>query len=133
MESHSAPIVTALVRSMQYMDGRNGGLLVDFRPIKSYMEIAPGENHYERVRTVLDWVAFAAEVGLLSALDWAAVFVQAAELRRFAAELHRYDLPMQEHHRRAFERLGVVPPGATPGYAALAGAIDAMHARRAAA
>ena len=56
-----------------------------------------------------------------------------ANAARRAAELHRYDLPMQEHHRRAFERLGVVPPGATPGYAALAGAIDAMHARRAAA
>ncbi len=133
MESPSAPIVTALLRSMQYMDGRNGGLLVDFRPIKSYLEIAPGENHYERVRTVLDWVAFGAEVGLLSARDWGAVFVQAAELRRFAAELRRYDLPLQEHHARAFEQLGVVPPGAIASYAALAGAIDAAHARRVAA
>ena len=131
MESRA--VVTGLVRSMQYMDPRNGGLVVDFKPIKRYIEIAPGENHYERVRTVLDWVAFGAALGLLAAPGLAGVFAEPADLRRFAAELGRYDLPMQAHHRDAFEQLGVVPPGVAVGYAAVAGLIDAAEAERRAA
>jgi hypothetical protein len=133
MDSRPVPIVAGLVRSMQYMDARNGGLLVDFRPIQRYADIAPGENHYERVRTVLDWVAFGAELGLLSAPDWARVFADPADLCAFAAELARYDLPMQAHHRHALELLGVVPPDASVGYAAVAGLIDTKQARRRAA
>jgi hypothetical protein len=133
MESRPVPIVAGLVRSMQYMDARNGGLLIDFKPIKRYMEIAPGENHYERVRTVLDWVALGAELGLLAAPGWADVFADPADVGRFAAELRRYDLPMQAHHWHACELLGVVPPGSAAGYAAVADLIDAVLARRQAA
>jgi hypothetical protein len=133
MESRPAPIVAGLVRSMQYMDARNGGMLVDFKPIKRYMEIAPGENHYERVRTVLDWVALGAELGLLSAPGWPDVFAEPADLGRFAAELRRYDLPMLAHHRHAFEQLGVEAPGPAAGYAAVAGLIRAALAERRAA
>jgi hypothetical protein len=133
MESRSASIVAGLMRSMQYMDARSGGLRVDFGPIRSYVEIAPGEDHYERVRTVLDWISFAAELGLLPAADWTRAFEQPADLCRFAAELRRYDLPMQAHHRHAFARLGLLPPGVTAGYAQLADVIDAGSPRRAAA
>ena len=133
MESRPVPTLAGLVRSMQYMDTRNGGLLVDFKPIKRYMEIAPGENHYERVRTVLDWAAFGAELGLLSAPGWASVFADPADLRRFAAELRRYDLPMQAHHRDAFEQLSVVPTGFAADYAAVAGLIDEAPPQRQAA
>ncbi|MGE5792499.1 MAG: hypothetical protein ACM36B_07390 [Bacteroidota bacterium] len=133
MESRPVPTLAGLVRSMQYIDARNGGLLVDFKPIKRYMEIAPGENHYERVRTVLDWAAFGAELGLLSAPDWGSAFADPADLRRFAAELRRYDLPMQAHHRAAFEQLGVVSPGLAVGYAAVADLIAETPAHRQAA
>jgi hypothetical protein len=133
MESRFASIVAGLMRSMQYMGAHNGGLRVDFGPIRSYVEIAPGENHYERVRTVLDWIAFAAELGLLPAADWTRAFADPAELRRFAAELRCYDLPMQPHHRHAFERFGLLPPGVTVGYAQLADVIDSGDRRRAAA
>jgi len=130
----SRPVVSGIVRSMQYMDTRNGGLLVDFKPIKRYVELAPGENHYERVRTVLDWVAFGAEVGLLSPAGWGRrVFADPADLDRFAAELGHHDLPMQAHHLHAFERLGVVPPGVAVSYAAAARLIDAAEAGRRAA
>jgi len=129
----SRPVLDGLVRSMQYMDARNGGLLVDFRPVRGYVEIAPGGNHYERVRTVLDWVAFAAEVGLLAAGGWKRVFADPADLRRFTGELRRYDVPLQAHHRAAFERLGAVPPGAAASYAAVAGLIEAGEAHERAA
>jgi hypothetical protein len=52
-------------------------------------------------------------------------------LRRFAAELRCYDLPMQPHHRHAFERLGLLPPGVRVEYTQLADVIDAADRRRA--
>jgi hypothetical protein len=118
---------------MQYMDTRNGGLLVEFKPIRRYAEVAPGENHYERVRTVLDWVAFGVELGVLAAPGWADVFADPADLARFAAELRRYDLPMQAVHRDALERLGSVPPGAAVDYVAVADLIDTADSVRRAA
>lgn len=133
MAAHPVPVLAGLLRSMQYMDTRNGGLLVEFKPIRRYAELAPGENHYERVRTVLDWVAFGTELGVLAAPGWADVFADPSDLARFAVELRRYDVPMQAVHREALERLGPVPPGVAFDYAAVADLIDAAESIRRAA
>jgi len=124
MDSTFASIAEDLTRSMQYMNARNGGLLVDFTPIQRYSEVAFGGNHYERVRTVLDWIAFAVEVGLLSVASWHKLFAHTEDFPRFAAELRRYDLHLNERHMRAFEQLGLAPFGEAYGYADIANAIE---------
>jgi hypothetical protein len=133
MNAPGTSIAADITRSMQYMSERNGGLLIDFRPIQSYREVAAGEDHYARVRTVLDWIAFGVEVDLLQPGKWRGAFARAGDLAQFAAELRRYDAAMSEHHLRAFERLGVMPPGRPPDYRALADAIAAARALREAA
>jgi len=133
MVSVVTPHAVDIARSMQYMGGRNGGLLVDFRPIQRYLEIAPGENHYERVRTVLDWIAFAAQLGLLARANWMRAFERRQDLAQFIEELRAYDLCVDQRHLNAFALLGVVAPGQPLGYAGLADAMDAALARRAAA
>jgi hypothetical protein len=133
MHAGTTSIAADITRSMQYMSARNGGLLIDFRPIQSYLEVAPGEDHYARVRTVLDWIAFGVEVGLLQPEKWRGAFARATDLARFSAELRRYDAPMAEHHARAFERLEVLRPGRPPDYRGLADAIDAARTLREAA
>ncbi len=114
-----------ITRSMQYMSARNGGLLVDFRPIRSYLEIAPGEDHYARVRTALDWIATGAGLGLLQPGRRRNAFARLADLARFAAELRRYEVAAAAHHIRAFERLGVLTAGGALDYRGIADALDA--------
>ncbi len=128
-----APPLSDLVRSMQYMSVRNGGLLIDFTPIASYAEIARGAPPHERVRTVLDWISFAAEAGLLSAHTWHEAFEQAADFAAFAGELREYDAPPNPCHVAAFFRLGVIHTERLTDYARLGDAIDAARLRRAAA
>ena len=133
MTAARTSIAADITRSMQYMSGHNGGLLIDFRPIQSYLEVAPGADHYERVRTVHDWIAFGVEAGLLQPGTWRSAFARPSDLARFAAELRRYDVALNEHHLRAFERLQVLRPELRPDYRVLADAMDAARALREAA
>jgi hypothetical protein len=127
------PPLADLVRSMQYMSVRNGGLLIDFTPIASYAEIARGAPPHERVRTVLDWISFATEAGLLAARSWHQTFQQEADFAAFAAELREYDVAPNPRHGAAFCRLGLTRTGRLVDYARLADAIDAARLRRVAA
>ncbi|MBI2960203.1 MAG: hypothetical protein HYY28_07820 [Betaproteobacteria bacterium] len=132
MKSSSTHIPPEILRSMQYMSERNGGLLVDFKPLRRYAEIAPGEQcSYLRVRTLLDWIALAAEVGLLTRENWPLAFACADDIEHFCAELRYYDAPMEKLHQREFERLGIIRAGAPPDYAHLARCIEAALPRRA--
>jgi hypothetical protein len=133
MLSHIPLPLAEVVRSMQYMSARNGGLVVDFRPIRSYAEVARGAPREERVRTVLDWIAFATDVALLNERTWRAAFVDTGDFAAFVHELRGYDQPMNGRHAAAFERLGVGYPGQLAGYADLADAIEAAGLRREAA
>jgi len=127
MKSSPTRIPEEITRSMQHMSERNGGLLVDFKPIRRYAEVVPGDEHYhERVRTVLDWIAVGTEVGLLTRKNWRRAFARMEDLRRFCEELRRYDASMEDLHLRAFERLGFVRGGAPLGYADLAREIGAV-------
>jgi hypothetical protein len=127
------PPLAELVRSMQYMSVRNGGLIIDFTPIGSYAEIARGALPHDRVRTVLEWIAFAAEAGLLSERTWRDAFAQPEDFAAFAAELREFDFPMNRRHAAAFARLGVTRNDRVSDYVRLADAIDAARCRRAAA
>ena len=47
MLSHIPPPLADVVRAMQYLSARNGGLIVEFRPVRCYAEIARGASRRE--------------------------------------------------------------------------------------
>jgi hypothetical protein len=132
MLSYITPPLADVVRSMQYMSAANGGLIVDFRPIQSYAEVARGAPPHERVCTVLDRIAFATDVGLLAAGTWRGAFARPEDLGTFVDELRECDLPMNPRHAAAFTRLGVIGFDRAHDYPALADALRGRPRREAA-
>jgi hypothetical protein len=114
---------------MQYMSAANGGLVVDFTPIRDYGGVATGEMRGVRARTVLDWMAFATELGVLDRARLHRLFARPADFLRFARDLRDYDLPAEARHRLALEALGLVRHGDDSPYAAAAAAISAQFTR----
>ncbi|MEO8038144.1 MAG: hypothetical protein ABI794_05200 [Betaproteobacteria bacterium] len=123
------PDFVDITRSMQHMDARNGGLLVDFRPIRRYQEIAPIELRDERVRTVLDWITFAARLGLLTAAGWQRVFARHEDLALFAAESRSCNRSVDPRHAQAFELLQVIGREQATSHASIADAIDPTRSK----
>lgn len=115
-------ILNGVRRSMQYMSAKNGGLLVDFTPITSYAAVAPNEPFFVRVRTVLDWIAFATELGVLDAQRFYRLFDHPEDFQRFAHDLRRDDAMLEVEHIQAFERLALTG-GRGYGSAGLADAV----------
>jgi hypothetical protein len=126
-ESQAAEIA----QSMQYMNARNGGLLIDFQPIRDYLSISPGSDHYERVRTVLDWVAFAVTLGLVSPNNWCALFDNPSDFEQFVRELRQYAVPLNPRHVVAFELLGLVAADDLLDYSGIAAIIECKFGQRA--
>lgn len=129
MDYVATAAVSSLRNSMQYMSAANGGLVVDFTPIRDYGAVATGELRAVRARTVLDWMAFAVELGVLDRTRLHRLFARPADFLRFARDLREYDFPVEARHLHALETLGLAGRGENSPYAAGATAITAQFTR----